>query len=138
MSYDILAFDPQATTDEGFERWWDDRSQWTEDHSYADPQVTTPALRAFYQDLIPAFPPMNGPDAPSDEQIDEDPDLDARLTDYSIGSDLLYAAASWSKAEAVRGEFERLGRLHGVAVAFVSETPLRIQRQTSGGGSPRG
>ena len=59
MSYDILAFDPAAVADADFTAWWEEQSQWSEDHSYDDPVVTTANLRSFYNELIQTFPPMN-------------------------------------------------------------------------------
>lgn len=61
MSYDILAFDPAAVSDADFPAWWGVQSEWSEDHSYDDPEVTTANLRSFYNELIQTFPPMNGP-----------------------------------------------------------------------------
>jgi hypothetical protein len=108
-------------TDIGFQAWWDQQSQWAEGHTYDNAAVTTPALRAFYTELIREFPPMNGPDAPSDEQIDNDPDLEARLTDYSIGTDLVYAAFSWGQENVARDVFRRVASSHGIAIAMVSD-----------------
>jgi hypothetical protein len=121
MTYDILAFDPSATTNAEFDAWWGAESAWGEDHEYEDPAVTTPALRAFYQELIQTFQPLNGPDAPDEEDIEANPELETLLTDYSIGSRLVYAAFSWSVAEAARALFANVARKPGVAVAFVSD-----------------
>lgn len=128
MSYDVLAFDPQATTDEGFSEWWDAQGEWSEDHSYDDPAITTPALRVFYRALIAEFPPLNGPDAPTDVLIDADPELEARLADYTFGRYLVYGCASWSQAGDFLAAFLRLGAIHGVAVAAVSDTGTPIHR----------
>ena len=121
MSYDILAFDPETITDTQFAEWWEEQSAWTENHSYDDVAVTTPALAAFYTELTPTFPPMNGPGAPSDDQLDGDPDLESRTTDYSIGTTLIYGAFSWSQAAQSRALFLDLAAKHGVAVALVSD-----------------
>lgn len=128
MSYYILAFDPEATTDADFATWWEGQAEWSEDHDYEDPAVSTPALRAFYRQVIGPFPPMNGPDAPSDEQLDADPGLEDRTIDYTVGRQVVYGAAAWSQAEPVAQTWERLGRAYGVAIAFVSDMPLRIVR----------
>ena len=92
MTYDIPAFDPDSVTDVDFPAWWDKQSNWSESHSYNDAAVTTPALRDFYNELILTFPPMNGPAAPADEEINEDADLGDRLTDYSVGTAVVYGA----------------------------------------------
>ncbi|MGW2092957.1 hypothetical protein [Promicromonospora sukumoe] len=121
MSYDILAFDPAAVADGDFPAWWDAQSQWSEDHSYDDADVTTPDLRSFYDELIQAFPPMNGPDAVTDEDLRRDPELESRMTDYSIGTSLIYGAFAWSQARTGRAAFTMLAAKHGVAVALVSD-----------------
>jgi hypothetical protein len=123
MSYDLFAFDPSAAaSDDTLLAWYHDQAEWSEPHSYLDPAVSTPSLRAFYRDLITVFPPMNGPDAPAD-----DPDAD---TDYAIGTTILYACFRWSKADLAREVFIRLGQAHGVGVCEISETPAVVHRPT--------
>jgi hypothetical protein len=121
MSYDILAFDPDAVTDAQFPEWWDKQAEWSEDHTYDDVAVTTPALASFYAELIQTFPPLNGPDAPTDQQLEADAELDARISDYSIGRTLVYGAFSWSQAAQSQELFLDLAAKHGVAVALVSD-----------------
>jgi hypothetical protein len=121
VSYDILAFDPAAVADDDFPAWWQVQSQWPEGHSYDKPEVTTPNLRAFYSELIQTFPPMNGPDAVTDEDLDRDPELESRMTDYSIGTSLIYGAFAWSQARTGQAAFTALAAKHGVAVAMVSD-----------------
>ncbi|UWX98483.1 hypothetical protein N2K95_07505 [Arthrobacter zhaoxinii] len=121
MTYDILAFDPDSVTDANFPAWWEAQSSWSESHSYDDVSVATPALRAFYNELVSTFPPMNGPDSPTNEEIEEDPDLEDRLTDYSIGTAVIYAAFAWSQDSKARPLFTSLAAKHGVAVALVSD-----------------
>lgn len=132
MAYHILAFDPDATSIEQFEPWWGTEQEWLEDHSYDDPAVSTPALRAFYRDLIVNFPPMNGPDAPSDLEIEKNPALEEGMTDYCIGRHLVYLGAAWGISGAIEDECVRLAGIHNIALAFVSWTPLRIQRFEAG------
>lgn len=124
MSYDILAFDPDAVTDDGFEAWWDEQGLWAEHHSYDDPRVSTPGLQAFYRDLAVEYPPLDAPEGldPADQHVV------ARLTDYSFGYQLIYGAGSWSLARELAEAWERLGQEHGVVIAFVSDSPLRIVR----------
>lgn len=121
MSYDILAFNPGSVTDADFPTWWEEQAAWAEDHSYNDVAVTTMELQAFYRELIQSFPPMNGTDAPSDDELRRVPGLESRVTDYSIGTSLIYAAFAWSQAAAARTAFTALAAKHGVAVAMVSD-----------------
>lgn len=122
MSYDILAFDPSAapSADEAVLDWYRQQAEWLEQHSYDDPSLTTPKLRAFYRDLIKVFPPMSGPDARAD-------DCDAD-TDYAIGQDILYVSFRWAKADPARDTFIRLAVVHGVGVCEVSESLAAIHR----------
>jgi hypothetical protein len=75
----------------------------------------------MYDELIQTYPPMNGPDAPANELIENDPALEARLTDYSIGSNLIYAAFAWSQAINAKSVFLQVANKHGVAVAAISD-----------------
>ncbi|WP_433604684.1 hypothetical protein [Prescottella agglutinans] len=120
MSFDIVAFGPAATTDSGFLDWYGVQVDWAEDHDYGDVTVTTPELRAFYTALAEVFPPLNGPGAPSDEELTADPSLEGRLTDYSIGGAIIYAGFGWSQAERATEVFCALAAEHRVAVALVS------------------
>ena len=121
MSYDILVFEPRTVTDAEFSSWWAHQSEWPEDHRYDDVVVTTPALRRFACELMRQFPPLNGPNAPTDEQIDSDPDLSSRLTDYTFGSTLVYLCFRWGQASQAQEACLRIARPHGVAVALVSD-----------------
>ena len=93
MSYDLMVFDPSAAPSEhsDFMDWYDQQTEWDEDHGYNNPDVTTPALRAWFLEMIRAFPPLNGPYASSDD--------DPTVTDYSVGNSVIYAAFAWSVAE---------------------------------------
>lgn len=117
MSYNILAFDPEATDDAHFPVWFDDQAEWAEPHSYDNPDVCVPALGAFYRELIARFPPLNGPDSPDDDALDADEGLEDRLTDYSVGRHVVYAAFGFSVAQEARDLFRRLAARHGLAVA---------------------
>lgn len=120
MSYDILAFDPKAVTDADFLTWWDEQAEWAEDHSYEDPAVATPELRAFYNDMRQVFPSL-GPDVPTDDDSDGNPDLAVGRAEYTFGTSLVYACFRWGAASEARTTFIALAAKHGVAVALVSD-----------------
>ena len=89
-----MVFDPAAAPLEraAFLAWYDKQTEWTESHGYNDPQVTAATLRSWFVDMMRDYPPMNGPLASDD--VDN-----PRLTDYSIGREVIYAAFAWSEAE---------------------------------------
>ena len=87
MSYDLMVFDPAAAPRErnDFLRWYEEQTEWSEGHSYDDPQVTAPALARWFAEISQTFPPMNGPYASIDFE-------NPKVTDYSIGRWVIYAA----------------------------------------------
>ena len=70
MSYDILIFEPAAVSDKDFPQWWKRVSRWEEPHDYDTTEGSTPAIRSFFRELIRTFPPINGPYALTDEEVD--------------------------------------------------------------------
>ena len=122
MSYDILAFDVTGSPDdeEALLAWFNEDAKWSEPHTYDDASVTTPALRAFYRDLIKSYPPLHGPDAP--------PYRHSRLADYSIGQSIVYVSLGSSMARQGLATFLRLGATHRVGVCEISEDPPVIHR----------
>lgn len=121
MSYDILIFEPEAVTDEDFPQWWDRISQWEEPHHYDSIERATPAIRAFYRDLIRAFPPFNGPDALSDVELEEREEQGLPVADYTIGADYIYISVGWSDANALVKIVGQMAWTQRLAVAYVSE-----------------
>ncbi|TFI57781.1 hypothetical protein E2493_13205 [Sphingomonas parva] len=115
MSYDLMVFDPEAAPREreAFLRWYHEQVQWDEGHSYDDPRVTTPALASWFTEIAEAFPPINGPLASDDYD-------NPKLTDYSIGRSVIYAAFTWSQVEAAHLAAESLAAKHGVGFFDVS------------------
>ena len=93
-----MVFDPlDAPRDRAeFIGWYNRTTEWSEGHSYDDADMTTTALRAWYEDIRRMFPNMNGPGAPPHDELEK---FGHRLTDYSIGKHAIYAAFAWSVAE---------------------------------------
>lgn len=124
MSYDLMVFErntaPQDAT--AFMEWYEKQTEWNEPHDYDNPAVTSPALQNFYSAMIQAFPDMNGPDAPDEDQLDklEEQGLDVYLTDYSIGKDIIYMAFRWSVMDEAWEKVRELARLHQVGFCNVS------------------
>ncbi len=91
-----MVFEPSAAPREpqAFREWYRAQTEWSEPHAYNDPQTTTEGLRRWYEILNAEFPNMNPLDFDS---VDVD---HPRLSDYSIGREVIYAAFPWSAAEA--------------------------------------
>jgi hypothetical protein len=123
VTFDIVAFDPAATSDRRFATWYAKQVQLIDDAT-----VTTPALRAFFADLALIYPPANGPEAPTIAEIAADRDLETRLTEYSIGPQHIRAAFHRARAESATTTFEGLAARHRVAIARVSRDPMTISR----------
>ena len=121
MSYDILIFEPDAVTDEDFPQWWEQVSRWEELRDYDTTEGSTPAIRAFYRDLIRAFPPFNGPDALSDAELEEREEQGLPVADYTIGADYIYIGVGWSDANALVKIVGQMAWTQRLAVAYVSE-----------------
>jgi len=110
MSYDLMVFRPDVAprTRPEFMSWYRDQTQWSEEHSYNDPTVTSENLKSWFIDMISSYPAMNGPYA---REEDEDNDF---VTDYSIGKDIIYVAFSWSLAEQAYEKMKSLAEKHKV------------------------
>ena len=118
MSYDLMVFDPAAAPREraAFMDWYDVQTEWAEGHDYSDPAVTTPALRAWFMEMIKTFPALSGSYAVAD---DEDAD-DSRHCEYCIGKAVIYASFTWSQQAAAYQTMRELAIRHGVGFFDVS------------------
>jgi len=118
MSYDLAVFEPEAAPKNRAEflAWFERQTKWDEPHGYDDPAVSTSTLRSWFMDIIKEFPPMNGPYAGND-LVDID---DSHLTDYSVGTSLIYAAFAWSLAELAYTTMFRLAEKHRIGFFNVS------------------
>ena|SRR5690349_5459637 len=73
------------------------------------------------------LPPLNGTDAPAD--VDN-----PKLTDYSIGQSVIYAAFAWSEASTAAQETFRLAEKHRVGFFDVSATAGGVWLPDGSGG----
>ena len=119
MSYDLMVFEPDAVPQghAEFVDWCSQRTKWSEDHGYDDPALSSERLRAWFEDIIQIFPPMNGPFA-----TEQPPQDEASSTDYAIGSDFIYASFAWSKAEAAYMTMARLAEKHNLGLFNASSS----------------
>ena len=80
-------------------------------------------------EMIESFPQMNGPFAP--EELPED---DAAVTDYSVGTAVIYAAFAWSKAEAAYEAMFALAGKHRVGFFDASSEAASVWLPDGNGG----
>lgn len=109
VSYDLMVFDPTAAPRQRHEflAWYTIQVQGRESHGYNDPAILTPALRAWFDEMIETFPPLNGPLAGGD------PD-DPKVAEYCLGRSMILAGFAWSEADAAYDLVKKLARSHGV------------------------
>ena len=121
MSYDLMVFEKTAAPKnrKDFMEWYENQTEWSEDHGYDDPAVSSKDLQAWFMEIKKTFPPMNGPYAPSDEEFDNMED-DSYVTDYSIGKDVIYAAFAWSLADEAYETVKKLAKEYAVGFFDVS------------------
>lgn len=114
MSYDLMAFETSKAPQEraAFMKWYEQQVQWSEDHAYNDPSVLSEALQRFYSELSEQFPNMNVEDEIFEAM--EEAGTDNRLTDYSLGSSVIYAAFAYSVAEEAYTAMRELAIKHKV------------------------
>jgi hypothetical protein len=112
-----MVFDPSVAPSQHsqFITWYYKQTEWAEGHDYNNPSVTSSALHNWFVRIIESFPPMNGPLSKDDLPEDE-----ASLTDYSIGSAVIYGTFAWSKAEQAYEMVFRVAAEYGVGFFDVS------------------
>ena len=110
MSYDLMVFEPTAAPRgrAEFMKWYAKQTEWSEDHDYDDPKVSSPALQRWFGEMIEVFPPMNGPLAGDDD--DDNP----HVTDHCVGREVIYSAFAWSCAEEAYSRMRDLALKHRV------------------------
>jgi len=87
--------------------WYGKQTQWDEPHGYDNPEIPSLALQSWFSDVIKTYPPMNGP-------LRSDDFDDLKVTDFSLGRSVIYAAFAWSEAEDAYKHVKNLAAMHGV------------------------
>ena len=118
MSYDLMLFDeskaPKFYGD--FLEWMSEKTQWKEDRDYNSTNGTSPQLVSWFMETKEMFPPLNGEYSLSDGEAFANAEIENHLTDYSIGSDMIYAAVGWSVAEEADRLMSQLAGKHGLGL----------------------
>ncbi|HEY2495114.1 MAG TPA: hypothetical protein VGI33_19670 [Paenibacillus sp.] len=123
MSYDLMVFETTSAPKDkkSFMKWYEQQTEWAEEHSYNDPSVSSEALRNWFFDMKESFPQMNGPYAPSDDILDALEEAeDHRVSDYSMGRDIIYICFAWSCADDAYKTVRNLAQKHRVGFFDVS------------------
>jgi hypothetical protein len=126
MSDEIVAFDPGQTTDEDFQDWFAGEAEWQEGSQDAA-ILDSEGLKALYEELVQVFPPREGPDAPTAAELDANPTLALRVTDYSLSHYLVVAEFPDSQAEGASVLMGQLGAKHGVAIATLGPETVIVR-----------
>ena len=118
MSFDLMAFDKSSAP--GFYgdlmEWTTEQTKWDEDRDYNALAGTSPRLAAWFMEVKETFPPLNGEYSPSDDEAFASEEPERRLTDYSIGSSVIFAAIGWSAAKESEQLMARLAQEHDVGL----------------------
>jgi hypothetical protein len=121
MSYDLMVFDassaPRAGGRKAFMKWYREVTQWGESHDYQDPDVPAAALKKWFKAIMKDYPPMNGPLAVGEDELDN-----PNVTEYSFGRTAIYTCFAWSVAKKARKRVVELAAKHGVGFFDVSAT----------------
>lgn len=86
--------------------WYEQQTEWNEGHDYDDASVSSPALRAFYEEIVKIFPAQQEDDGPG--------------TDYTIGKAVLYMSFEWDNIDTAHETVFRLAARHGLGFFDVS------------------
>lgn len=80
MSEEWMVFVPAAAPRDrdDFLDWFDEQTEWDEDHAYRDPAVCAPALKAWFTEVSAAFPVL------------ETRRRDPREAEYSLGRVMIH------------------------------------------------
>lgn len=131
MSADLMVFYKSRAPVEPrkFLKWFYEKTAWTSDRDYYDIKGTSPELVNFFMEIIREYPAMNGLFAPSDEEmekIEDDPELESRLTEYNIDDDLIYMGFAWSVSDKACELVEELAYKHGLG--FIDMFDVHLDR----------
>lgn len=131
MSFDLVIFDNEKDIDseEKFMEWYEAFTRWDAGLDYdMVANLSNKQMISFFEELIQSYPPLDGPLSPSDELLDERPDLEDKLTSYSIGTDMIYSAFAWSEADEAYSLVKKLAHKHHVGFFNCSAPTIEIEK----------
>jgi hypothetical protein len=111
MSYDLFVFEPQDKLRErqAFLAWYEAQTNWSPSIDYCNPSNASPGLRAWYLDMIGTFVPINGPDRPPIDEIEQSPSAD-----YCVGPMFIYVAFAGLNSRNAYEKVVSLAAKHGL------------------------
>lgn len=127
MSFDLFIFErrPALKTSVEIGKYLDEFLEDEEENSDDSPENSSPAIRHWAKKMFERFPPMNGPDAPSEDEIESNPDLENRLGEYSFGAHGAFVSLAFSVAEEAVHYLQSFADEFGVGIYdFQSDQPL--------------
>lgn len=127
MSFDLFIFErrPALKTSVEIGKYLDEFLEDEEENSDDSPENSSPAIRHWAKKMFERFPPMNGPDAPSEDEIESNPDLENRLGEYSFGAHGAFVSFAFSVAEEAVHYLQSFADEVGVGIYdFQSDQPL--------------
>ncbi len=117
MSYDLMVFDPDMSPAASEIAGWygevmEANAEGDDFAAAYDPASgQSNRLRAFYDEMRTRFPAMNGPDAISDDEVDND-----KVTGYEFYPGFVYMDFRWSASQAAAEGVPALARKHGLGL----------------------
>lgn len=126
MSADLMVFDKSKAPTEPLEflKWFYKKSEWDSDRDYFDTKGTSKLLTDFFMELVKEYPAMNGEYAPTEEELENDPELESKLIDYTIDDDLIYMGIAYSVSEDAFERIEALAYKYGLGYYDMFEVHL--------------
>jgi len=124
MSVDILVFDKSKAPTEPMEflKWFYKKSEWNSDRDYNDIKGTSQPLVDFFMELVKEYPSMNGEFAPTDDELENNPELENKLIDYTIDDDLIYMGVAYSVSDEAFDKIEDLAYKYGLGYVCKNNT----------------
>ena len=117
MSYDVMVFEPSAAPADraGFLAWYSSVACTGDGKLTNDPATTTPALQAWFRDMIRYFPSTVGPDGSALMDIE-----DNKHGEYRFAEPAVFAGFHWESSRHVYRQATKLARTHNVGFFEVS------------------
>jgi hypothetical protein len=127
MSYDLMVFDTETAPKNrvAFLEWFDREMEGEND---GEIRSDSPAMQAWHQDMLAAFPDTN--------DLEEDDMEDGKWGEYSIATGSIYVSFAGSQATAAYQTMKSLAAKHGVGFFNVSDEEGEIIFPSDGASAP--